>query len=130
MSERIRILLAVRGSYLTQVLAGRIAAEPQLEVVASVGNLDALRGVLARVEPHVGVVDFGLLAPRALRVLRELRALRPAMPIILLVDDGAAEYRQAAAEAGAAVCIEKLAALPTLIDAIKGLRWSEPRMPV
>lgn len=121
MSARIRVLLAVRGPYLAQFLIARITAEPHLDVVAHVRDGDALLDEIRRAQPHVAVLDFDLLPPRALPLVRNIRSLWPAMRIVLLVDDDTSEYREAAAAVGADACIEKRAALPALIEAIQGL---------
>jgi two-component system, NarL family, response regulator DesR len=62
----IRILLAQRGVLLREALAGALAAEEELAVVAQVAGGDALVGEVRRHRPHVTVIHHALPAGVAL----------------------------------------------------------------
>jgi DNA-binding NarL/FixJ family response regulator len=125
---RTRILVVEENQRLLHALLQFLATEPAVEVVGAVGSpAEAVRHV-AKLEPEVVLVDWGLPLPEAEEACRLMR-LRAAPPkIVALLDDDEHSYRAAALRAGADAALGKGAlseALLPLLDRLLATRGPE-----
>jgi DNA-binding NarL/FixJ family response regulator len=123
--SRTRILLVEENRRLLHALLQFLATEPAVEVVGAVGSPDEAVRHVAKLEPEVVLVDWGLPQPEAEEACRLMR-LRAAPPkIVALLDDDEHSYRAAAVLAGADAVLGKgelSEALLPLLDTLLPIR--------
>ena len=96
-----RVLLLDDHTFFRELLALRLAREPDLAVVAEASSLAEARQVLRQVEIDVALVDLNLPDGSGVDLIRDLRAANPAAPILLLTASGDRRSYAGAVTAGA-----------------------------
>jgi DNA-binding NarL/FixJ family response regulator len=97
-----RVVIAEDGVLLREGLAG-LLARFDFEVVAAVGDAEALRAAVAASDPGLVLTDIRMppgFSDEGLRAAVALRQLRPALPVVVLSQFVQAEYASALLETG------------------------------
>jgi DNA-binding NarL/FixJ family response regulator len=98
----LRVVIAEDNALLRDGLVRLIAAQDDLDVVASCGDLPELLGAVDDHDPDVVVTDIRMPVVDGLAVTREVRALPEPPPVLLLTTFDLDEYVYEALAAGAA----------------------------
>src|SRR5688572_30743752 len=89
MSEgAIRLLLLDDHSSFRELLALRLAWEPDLTVVAEVGSLAEARQIMSQIEADVALVDLDVPDGSGVQLIRDLRAKNPQAQVLVLTASG------------------------------------------
>jgi DNA-binding NarL/FixJ family response regulator len=126
-ADTIRVLLVDGQPAFTEVLAARLAAEPDLEVVGTASQPAHALALVRLGRPHVAVIDVSLNGGLKLGV--ELRAEAPELRLLVLTDADDTHMALAAVRAGATAWVAKNAGGPELVAALRGVMDGEARMP-
>lgn len=122
--RRPRIVLA--DDHAVVALEVRKLLEPEFEVVALVGDGQALVTAVAALRPDVVITDIGMPVLDGIGALREIRRIDPTIPVVCLTVMTSAEVRQRALGAGAAAFVSKAAAGAELLPAVRAALRGEP----
>lgn len=128
----IRVLVADDQALIRGAFATLINLEPDMTVVAQVGNGDDVLPAALRERPDVALLDVQMPGPDGLAAAAILAQRVPACRVIILTTFGRPGYLRRAMEAHAAGFMVKDAPPETLIDAIRrvhrGLRVVDPEL--
>jgi two-component system response regulator DesR len=97
----IRVLLAEDQAMVRGALAALLGMERDLEIVAQVGNGDAVVPAALEARPDVAVLDIEMPDGDGLTAAAQLRTAMPACRVMLLTTFGRPGYLRRAMEAGA-----------------------------
>jgi DNA-binding NarL/FixJ family response regulator len=120
-SDDIALLLVDDHASLRELLALRLAREPEFRVVAEAGSLAEARHILSQVEVDIALIDLDLPDGSGLELIRELRAANSdAQTLVLTASDDRQEHAVAVA-AGASGVLSKTVGSAEIVSAIRRL---------
>jgi DNA-binding NarL/FixJ family response regulator len=117
----IRVLLLDDHTSFRELLALRLAQEPDLAVVVEVGSLAEGRQAVGQVEVDVALVDLDLPDGSGVELIRDLRQMNPQAQAVLLTASGDRHLHAAAIAAGASGVLSKTVGSAEIIGAIRRL---------
>ena len=121
MSEgAVRLLLLDDHTSFRELLALRLAQEPDFTVVAEASSLEEIRQVLSRVEVDLALVDLALVDGGA-ELIRDLRTLNPEARVLVVTASQDPQEPAAAFTAGASGVLSKTCRVAEIIAAIRRL---------
>lgn len=128
----IRVLLADDQALVRGALAALLDLEPDIEVVAEVGDGAQVVATTRRTGPDVVLLDVQMPGTDGLTAAAELHAALPACRIVICTTFGRPGYFARAMSAGAAGFVVKDAPPEQLVDAVRrvhaGLRVVDPEL--
>jgi len=124
--ESIRLLLVDDHVSYRELLALRLAREPDLEVVGEAGTLAEARRVLDGIEADVALVDLILPDGGGVDLIRQLRAANPVAIVLVLTASDERLHHAVAVAAGAVGVLHKAASTDEIIAAIRRACKGEP----
>lgn len=126
----IRVLLAEDEELIREALAGLLGREPDLDVVAAVGDGRAALAAALAHRPDVAVVDLQMPGLDGLGVVAELARIAPDCRAVILTGHGGAVALRAALTSGARAFLAKGAPGGALADVVRrvhaGGRYVDP----
>ncbi len=126
----IRVLLADDQALVRGALAAMLELEPDIEVVGSVGDGDAVLGAARRSAPDVALLDVQMPGTDGLTAAAALHAELPSCRIVMCTTFGRPGYFARAMAAGAVGFVVKDSPPEQLVEAIRkvhaGLRVIDP----
>jgi DNA-binding NarL/FixJ family response regulator len=117
----IRILLLDDHTSFRELLALRLAREPDFAVVAEAGSLAEGRQVVRQVEADLALVDLDVSDGSGVELIRDLRVVNPEAQAILLTASDDRHQHAAAVAAGASGILSKAVGSAEIISAIRRL---------
>jgi DNA-binding NarL/FixJ family response regulator len=117
----IRVLLLDDHTSFRELLALRLAQEPDLAVVVEVGSLAEGRQAVGQVEVDVALVDLDLPDGSGVELIRDLRQMNPQAQAVLLTASGDRHLHAEAIAAGASGVLNKTVGSAEIIGAIRRL---------
>jgi DNA-binding NarL/FixJ family response regulator len=117
----IRLLLADDQIAFRELLALRLAQEPDFRVTAEAGSLAEVRQVLSRVAVDVALVDLALPDGSGVELIRDLRAVHREARVLVLTASEDRHEHVAAFVAGASGVLRKTCHAAEIITAIRKL---------
>jgi CheY-like chemotaxis protein len=102
-----------------ELLALRLAQEPDFLVIAEAGSLAEIRQVLSRVEVDVALVELALADGGGVELIRDLRTHNPEARVLVLTASEDRHAHAAAFAAGASGVLRKTCRATDIIDAIR-----------
>lgn len=132
MSEPIRLLLADDQALVRGALSALLRLEPDLDVVAEVG--DGLEAVTAaeRLTPDVALLDVEMPGLDGIAATSRVRAVSPTTRVLIVTTFGRPGYLRRALQAGASGFVVKDTPAAQLADAVRrvhaGLRVVDPAL--
>lgn len=100
-------------------LAGLIREDSNLTVCGEAGNSRQALEMVAKVEPHLAIVDISLEQRNGIDLIKELRAQHPNVRVLVLSMHDEEIYAERALRAGASGYVMKGEAAATVMDAIR-----------
>ena len=116
----IRLLLVDGHIAFRELLALRLAQEPDFTVIAEASSLAEIRQVLSRVEVDLALVDLALVDGGA-ELIRDLRTLNPEARVLVVTASDDRHEHAAAFVAGASGVLSKTCRSAEIIAAIRKL---------
>jgi DNA-binding NarL/FixJ family response regulator len=116
-----RLLLVDGHIAFRELLAFRLAQEPDFRVVAEAGSLAEIRQVLSRGAVDVALVELALAHGRSVALIRELRMLNPEARVVVLTASEDRHAHAVAVAAGASGVVSKSSHAAEIIAAIRKL---------
>jgi two-component system, NarL family, response regulator DesR len=116
---KIRVLLAEDQGMMRGALALLLGLEPDIEVVAEVGDGDSVVSTAVRERPDVALLDIEMPGIDGLTAAAELRRRLPGCKILILTTFGRPGYLRRAMEAGASGFLVKDGPVEELAAAIR-----------
>jgi two-component system response regulator NreC len=130
--ETIRVVVADDHELMRQTLSHLLADEDDLAVIAEAHNLPSLVHRLDEYQPHVVVLDFGMLDGSSSETIGQLRDRAPDTQLVIVTMEENPVFAQRALAAGAlGFVLKELAAeeLPTAIRCVvAGEQYVSPRL--
>jgi two-component system, NarL family, response regulator DesR len=117
--EKIKVLLAEDQGMMRGALALLLGLEPDIEVVAEVGDGDSVVSTAVRERPDVALIDIEMPGIDGLTAATELRRRLPGCKILILTTFGRPGYLRRAMEAGASGFLVKDGPVEELAAAIR-----------
>jgi two-component system response regulator DesR len=117
--EKIKVLLAEDQGMMRGALALLLGLEPDIEVVAEVGDGDSVVSTAVRERPDVALLDIEMPGIDGLTAATELRRRLPGCKILILTTFGRPGYLRRAMEAGASGFLVKDGPVEELAAAIR-----------
>ncbi len=114
-----RILLVDDNDVLRRGLAQMLLREPDLIVAGEAGSRSEALAMMARLEPDLAMVDFGLKSGDSLDLVRDMRRRRPRFPVLLLTRRDDERQTERALRAGARGIVSKWASAQTVAAAVR-----------
>lgn len=128
----VRVVIADDHPVVRRGLRQLLEAEPELEVAAEAGDLDAARRYVRGHHPDVLVLDLNMPGGSTLDSIPELRAEFPQTAIVVLTMQDEPAYARQAIAAGALGYVLKEAAESELVEAVRraaaGDSYLNPRL--
>lgn len=128
----VRVVIADDHPVVRRGLRQLLEAEPELQVVAEGGDLDAARRYVLGHHPDVLVLDLNMPGGSSLDAIPDLRAEFPDTAIVVLTMQDEPAYARQALAAGAVGYVLKDAADAELVDAVRraarGESYLNPRL--
>lgn len=119
MNEPITLVIADDHALLREMLVQRFEAEPDLQVLASVGNAeDALHACLEW-RPHAVLLDIDMPGPSVFDVAVRIREADPALRLIFLSGFSHDQYIDRAIQVHASAYVTKRESLESVIAAVR-----------
>jgi len=118
---KVRLLLVDDHIAFRELLALRLAQEPDFTVVAEVSSLAEVRQVLGRLKVDLAVVDLELPDGSGVALIRDLRTLNPEAQVLVVTVSLDQHAHAAAFAAGASGVLSKTVGAEEIIDAIRRL---------
>lgn len=115
--DRVRVVVADDDWMFARLLQGRLAEQPDLEVIGIAGNGSEAFALAQELAPDVVLMDVKMPVLDGVEATRLIREL-PDPPIVVLVTGEDEEADLGAYEAGAAAYLRKSLDLASLIDVI------------
>jgi DNA-binding NarL/FixJ family response regulator len=113
-----RVMIVDDNPYLRTGLAELLAAEPDLEIVATCDGAESV-ALAAEVKPDVIVMDLNMPGINGVEATRRIRLRLPGPEIVILTGAPHGCLVSQALAAGARTCISKAADRSTLLAAIR-----------
>lgn len=126
----LRIVVADDHTLLRGILSDTLDAEPDLTVVAQVGNGAEAVAAAAEYEPDVVLLDLEMPGQGPLTTLRELYEICPDLRVLVLSADDHPDVIQDMINAGASGYLHKSVTRATLIAVIRALREADSQVTV
>ena len=120
--RKTRVLIADDHAVLRAGLRMLIEAQPDMAVVAEIGDGFEVPGAARRAKPDVVILDITMPGPGFRQTIEELRVTCPAARILVLTMHDDPAYLRSALRAGASGFVVKRAADSELISAIRAVR--------
>jgi DNA-binding NarL/FixJ family response regulator len=117
----IRVLLLDDHTSFRELLALRLAREPDLAVVVEAGSLAEGRRAVSQAEADVALVDLDLPDGSGVELIRDLRTVNPQAQAVLLTASGDRHLHAEAIAAGASGILSKTVGSAEIIGAIRRL---------
>jgi DNA-binding NarL/FixJ family response regulator len=117
----IRVLLLDDHTSFRELLALRLAREPDLAVVVEASSLAEGRQAVSQVEADVALVDLDLPDGSGVELIRDLRTVNPQAQAVLLTASGDRHLHAEAIAAGASGVLSKTVGSAEIIGAIRRL---------
>lgn len=117
----IRVVLVNDHTSVRELLAIRLAAEPDIGVVGEAGTLAEARQMIRGIEVDVAIVDLHLPDGYGTTLIRDLRATNPSASALVLTASGDRRRHAEAVAAGAAAVLHKAVRATEIIDATRRL---------
>jgi len=117
----IRVLLLDDHTSFRELLALRLAQEPDLAVVVEAGSLAEGRHAVGQVEVDVALVDLDLPDGSGVALIRDLRRANPQAQAVLLTASGDRHLHAEAIAVGASGVLSKTVGSAEIIGAIRRL---------
>ena len=117
----IRVLLLDDHTSFRELLALRLAREPDLAVVVEASSLAEGRQAVSHVEADVALVDLDLPDGSGVELIRDLRTVNPQAQAVLLTASGDRHLHAEAIAAGASGVLSKTVGSAEIIGAIRRL---------
>jgi two-component system, NarL family, response regulator DesR len=117
--EKIKVLLAEDQGMMRGALALLLGLEPDIEVVAEVGDGNSVVSTAVRERPDVALLDIEMPGIDGLTAATELRRRLPGCKILILTTFGRPGYLRRAMEAGASGFLVKDGPVEELAAAIR-----------
>jgi DNA-binding NarL/FixJ family response regulator len=117
----IRVLLLDDHTSFRELLALRLAREPDLAVVVEAGSLAEGRRAVRQVEADIALVDLDLPDGSGVDLIRDLRTVNPEAQAVLLTASGDRNLHAEAVAAGASGVLSKTIGSAEIIAAIRRL---------
>ena len=117
----IRVAIVDDHALIRDALSALISAEPDIDVVASVGDGAAAVQAAEEARPDVVLLDIALPDTNGLDLIDRIREGSPATRVLILSMHSEPEYAAAAHERGARGLIAKSAPVDELIEAIRAV---------
>jgi DNA-binding NarL/FixJ family response regulator len=117
----IRVLLLDDHTSFRELLALRLAREPDLAVVVEASSLAEGRQAVSQVEADVALVDLDLPDGSGVELIRDLRTVNPQAQAVLLTASGDRHLHAEAIAAGASGVLSKTVGPAEIIGAIRRL---------
>jgi len=114
----IRVAIVDDHRLIRDALSDLISAEPDIDIVASVGDGDAALQAASEARPDVLLLDIALPDTSGLDLIGRIQERSPATRVLVLSMHSETEYATAAHERGACGLVAKSAPVKDLIDAI------------
>ena len=125
----IRVLLVDDHRALLDVLALRLAGEPDIEVVGTATSASDALALLPGRYPDVAVLDLGLGQEDGVSVGRRLTERQPGLRLVALTGSERIEDLMEAVSAGFRGWVRKASAYQQLVDAVHAAARNETRIP-
>jgi two-component system response regulator DesR len=126
----IRLMLADDQALVRGALAALLALEPDLEVVAEVGNGDEVVAAATEHRPDVALLDVEMPGMDGIAATRALKEALPATRVLIVTTFGRPGFLRRALQAGAEGFVVKDTPARELADAVRrvhaGLRVVDP----
>jgi DNA-binding NarL/FixJ family response regulator len=119
--DPIRLLLVDGHVAFRELLALRLAQEPDFVVIAEASSLAEIHLVLSRVEIDVALVDLALADGGGVELIQDLRILNPEARVLVVTANEDQHEHALAFAAGASGVLSKTAHAAEIIDAIRRL---------
>jgi DNA-binding NarL/FixJ family response regulator len=119
--DPIRLLLVDGHVAFRELLALRLAQEPDFVVIAEASSLAEIHQVLSRVEIDVALVDLALADGGGVELIQDLRILNPEARVLVVTANEDQHEHALAFAAGASGVLSKTAHAAEIIDAIRRL---------
>jgi DNA-binding NarL/FixJ family response regulator len=117
----IRVLLLDDHTSFRELLALRLAREPDLAVVVEASSLAEGRQAVSQVEADVALIDLDLPDGSGVELIRDIRTLNPQAQAVLLTASGDRHLHAEAIAAGASGVLSKTVGSAEIIGAIRRL---------
>ena len=117
--EPIRLLLADDQALVRGALAALLDLEPDLQVVAELGNGDEVLAAAFASEPDVALLDVEMPGMDGVAATRAVREALPSCRVLVVTTFGRPGYLRAAMAAGASGFIVKDTPARSLADAVR-----------
>jgi DNA-binding NarL/FixJ family response regulator len=117
----IRVLLLDDHTSFRELLALRLAREPDLAVVVEASSLAEGRQAVSQVEADVALIDLDLPDGSGVELIRDLRTVNPQAQAVLLTASGDRHLHAEAIAAGASGVLSKTVGSAEIIGAIRRL---------
>jgi DNA-binding NarL/FixJ family response regulator len=120
-ADVIRVLLLDDHTSFRELLALRLAREPDLTVVTEASSLAEGRQAVGQVEADVALIDLDLPDGSGVELIRDLRMVNPQAQAVLLTASGDRHLHAEAIAAGASGVLSKTVGSAEIIGAIRRL---------
>jgi two-component system, NarL family, response regulator DesR len=128
----IKVLLADDQALVRGAMAALLALEPDIEIVAEVGNGDDVLTEVQRTAPDVCLLDIEMPGLDGLAVAEQLAAVAPGCRSLIVTTFGRPGYLRRALDAGASGFVVKDTPAKELAEAVRrvhaGLRVVDPAL--
>ena len=127
--EKIKLFILDDNRFLRDGLAAMIDKQPDLKVVASLGNADKITERIHLTRPHVLLLDLGLRNQNSLSIAKTVRAELPSTKVVVMdlvpIEEDIYEFVQA----GVSGFILKDATVKTFLDTIRAVAGGASVLP-
>jgi len=124
-SRKRRVAVAARPALFCEILALKLADEPDIEVTGQAHGEDELRALVTRGRPDVLLFDYEGLGPGAELAIRRLRRSSRATRVLVLATRSSEETLERVLHSGAAGLVGKGQPFATLVRAIHAVAAGE-----
>ena len=120
-SEKTTVLLIDGHNAVLSVMARRMKAVPDMELVGETGSLSRGLDMAARLKPGLIIADFGVSGAYAAARLSRIKQVSPESMVVVCTPYADEEMRQMYADAGAEACLLKDIGFDGLIGELRSL---------
>lgn len=114
----VRVVVADDAKELRELVVRLLARDPRINVVGQADDTQGALDVIADTRPDVALVDLSMPGAGGLFVLTEVARTQPECRMVVLSGLPASQAEAAAREAGAALYLEKGAAMARITRAV------------